>query len=135
MRAKARSSSSISGHPGASRAGARFHGSTKCRQKCRDRGLVIIGVNGDTSEADVVEFLKEFPVHFKTIRDDDGSLARDFDVVAMPSSYVLDRDGTVVARHLGFKVRMTDDYEAVIRNALAGSEAGAELISAAQLKQ
>ena len=102
--------------------------------KYRDQGLIIIGVNEDTSESDVVEFLKEFPVHFKTIRDADGSLAREFDVVAMPSSYVLDRDGRVVARHLGFKVRLMDDYEAVIRNTLTESEVGTELISATQPK-
>ena len=103
--------------------------------KYRDQGLVIIGVNEDTSEADAVAFLNEFPAHFKTIRDADGSLAREFDVVAMPSSYILDRDGNVVARHLGFKVRMMDDYEAVIRNVLTGSEAGTELIGAAEPQQ
>ncbi|MFT5500538.1 MAG: cytochrome c biogenesis protein CcmG/thiol:disulfide interchange protein DsbE [Woeseiaceae bacterium] len=105
------------------------------QEKYGDQGLVIIGVNEDTSEADFVEFLKNYPAHFKTVRDTEGSLARKFDVVAMPSSFILDRDGNVVARHLGFKVRMMDDYEAVIRDALTGSEVGAELVSAAQPQQ
>ena len=100
--------------------------------KYRDQGLVIIGINEDAAEDDFVEFLKNFPAHFKTIRDTDGSLAREFDVVAMPSSYIFDRDGNVVARHLGFKVRLMDDYEAVIRNALTESDVGTELISATQ---
>lgn len=104
----------------------------RMQEKYRDQGLVIIGVNEDAAEDDFVEFLKNFPAHFKIIRDTDGSLAREFDVVAMPSSYIFDRDGNVVARHLGFKVRLMDDYEAVIRNALNNSEVGTELISATQ---
>ena len=87
--------------------------------KYRDQGLVVIGVNEDASADDSVAFLKEVPAHFKTIRDEDGALAREFDVVAMPSSYILDRDGNVVTRHLGFKVRLMEEYEAVIREALS----------------
>jgi len=102
--------------------------------KYRDQGLVIIGVNEDTSEADFVEFIKEIPPQFETIRDVEGALAQKFDVVAMPSSYVVDRDGRVVVRHLGFKVRLIEDYEAAIRNVLAGPDARMELISAAQTR-
>ena len=91
----------------------------KMQEKYRDQGLVIIGVNEDASADDSVAFLKEVPAHFKTIRDEDGALAREFDVVAMPSSYILDRDGNVVTRHLGFKVRLMEEYEAVIREALS----------------
>jgi len=99
--------------------------------KYRDQGLVIIGVNEDASEADYIEFMKEFPPHFKTIRDAEGVLAQQFDVVAMPSNYILDRDGNVVVRHLGFKVRLMDDYEAFIRDALTGSGVDTEWIGAA----
>jgi len=107
----------------------------KMQEKYRDQGLVIIGVNEDASEADFVDFLKKFPAHFKTIRDAEGSLARKFDVVAMPSSYILDRDGNVVARHLGFKVRSMDDYEATIRDVLTESDVDTELLSATQPHQ
>jgi len=105
------------------------------QEKYQDQGLIIIGVNEDTEEAEYVEFLKKFPAHFKMIRDAEGTLAREFDVVAMPTSYIIDRDGNVVTRHLGFKIRLMGDYEAVIRNVLSGSEAGTELVSAARPRQ
>jgi len=105
------------------------------QEKYQDQGLIIIGVNDDTEEAEYVEFLKNYPAHFKTIRDAEGILAREFDVVAMPTSYIIDRDGNVVTRHLGFKVRLMDDYEAVIQDVLGGSEVGAELVSAARPHQ
>ena len=105
------------------------------QEKYRDQGLVIIGVNEDTTEADFAQFLNDFPAHFRTIRDAEGTLARKFGVVAMPSSYILDRDGNVVVRHLGFKVRSMDDYEATIRDVLTESDVDTELLSATQPHQ
>ena len=86
--------------------------------KYADHGLVIVGVNMD-AEADLAAaFLEEYPAQFRIAYDPDGSLARQFDVIAMPSTYVLDRDGNQVARHLGFKVRQQDEYESVLVEAL-----------------
>lgn len=82
-------------------------------------GFVVIGVNVDSSPADAKAFLEEYPVSFRIVEDRKGGLAGEFDVIAMPSSYLFDRDGELVARHLGFKVRKTDEYEAAIRRSLA----------------
>jgi thiol-disulfide isomerase/thioredoxin len=82
-------------------------------------GLVIIGVNMDAEAGDASKFLADFPANFKIIYDSDGELARQYDVVAMPSSYIIGRDGKQVARHLGFKVKKQDEYEALLREALA----------------
>lgn len=86
--------------------------------KYADDGLVIIGVNMDDDAELAAAFLEEFPAQFIIAYDQDGSLARQFDVIAMPSTYVLDRDGNQVTRHLGFKVRQQDEYEAVLVEAL-----------------
>lgn len=86
--------------------------------KYADDGLVIIGVNLDADEREAQSFLDEYPAHFKTVSDPDGSLAREYDVIAMPSSYVFDRDGKRVTRHLGFKVRRQDEYENILVEAL-----------------
>ena len=88
------------------------------QQKFADDGLVIIGVNLDSEAAAAQGFLQEYPAKFRIVSDPDGSLAREYDVIAMPSSYVFDRDGALVTRHLGFKVRRQDEYETVLINAL-----------------
>lgn len=85
-------------------------------------GLVIIGVNMDSEPAEAAAFLQDFPAHFKVINDPDGDLAREHDVIAMPSSYVFDRDGVLVTRHLGFKVKRQDEYEAILVETLGKSE-------------
>jgi len=85
-------------------------------------GLVVIGVNLDNDAAEAQLFLDEFPPEFKIVYDTDKTLAHEYDVIAMPSSYVIARDGTIQERHLGYKVSLQDDYEAVIVEALREKE-------------
>lgn len=84
-----------------------------------DQGLVIIVVNEDDAASAARAFLEEFPVSFTRIRDADGELFEAWDIVAMPSSYVIDRGGQIVARYLGFKPAQVAEFEAAVRDALA----------------
>jgi cytochrome c biogenesis protein CcmG/thiol:disulfide interchange protein DsbE len=88
------------------------------RAKYADQGLVIIGVNVDASREDASAFLDQYPADFLIHFDTEGSLATEYGVEAMPSSFVIGRDGQVIARHLGFKVKRQDEYEAILVNAL-----------------
>lgn len=81
-------------------------------------GLVIIGVNVDKERAEAMEFLREYPANFRIHYDPEGALARDYDVQGMPSSFVIGRNGRVTIRHLGFKVKKQQEYEAAIVAAL-----------------
>ncbi|MDH3533093.1 MAG: TlpA family protein disulfide reductase [Gammaproteobacteria bacterium] len=92
-------------------------------EKYGDAGLVIVGVNLDNDHKAAMEFLEEYPARFQIHYDDNKELATKFDVVAMPSSYVLNRAGEVIAKHYGFKVRRQGEYEAVIAAALGNSGA------------
>jgi len=87
-------------------------------EKYADEGLAIIGVNLDMERADAERFLEEYPARFTILYDENQELARQFEVVAMPSSYVIGRDGKVIARHMGFKVKQQDEYESIIVEAL-----------------
>ena len=92
------------------------------QQKYGEQGLVIIGVNMDASAEDADAFLREYPAQFTIISDAGGTLARQFEVEAMPSSYVIGRDGTVIATHMGFQVKKSDEYEEQIRQVLLSGE-------------
>jgi len=87
--------------------------------KYADRDLVVIGVNLDLERTDAERFLQEVPAAFRIVYDDEQALARRFEVVAMPSSYLIGRDGRVIAQHMGFKVKQQDEYEMAIARALA----------------
>ncbi len=87
-----------------------------------DEGLVIIGVNLDNDLQEAKKFLEEFSVDFKIHYDLDKALAKQYGVQAMPSTYILGRDGELVARHFGFKVKQQEEYEAVLIEALQAGE-------------
>lgn len=90
--------------------------------KYQNDGLVIVAVNVDNDLAAANRFLSEYPAKFQVHFDEDKSLAQQFEVVAMPSSFLIGRDGHVVEQHLGFRVLKQDDYEAAIRAALKVEE-------------
>jgi thiol-disulfide isomerase/thioredoxin len=88
------------------------------QRKYADDGLVIIGVNEDNTSEAADEFLQDVPVDFEIVLDLAGDIAREYELIAMPSTYVFDRDGKLVSRHLGFKTTKQDEYEALLRSLL-----------------
>ena len=90
----------------------------RMQQKYADEGLVVIGVNVDQEPDSAAAFLHDYPATFQIIYDQQGRLAREFNVLGMPSSFVIGRDGTRKAEHLGFKVKRQHEYEAAIVAAL-----------------
>ena len=86
--------------------------------KYHDDGLVIVAINVDNDLAAANRFLTDYPARFQVRFDADKSLAREYEVVAMPSSLLIGRGGQVVEQHLGFKVLKQDEYEAAIQAAL-----------------
>lgn len=86
--------------------------------KYADQGLVIIGVNVDANRDDATAFLGKYPVDFRIHFDTTAALASEYGVEAMPSSFVVGRDGQIKAQHLGFKVKRQDEYEAILVEAL-----------------
>jgi cytochrome c biogenesis protein CcmG/thiol:disulfide interchange protein DsbE len=91
-----------------------------------DQGLQIIGVNVDKERGLAEEFLVETPASFDLRYDPAGALAERFGVQAMPSSFLLDADGNVIATHYGFRFADTEDYEAAIVAALERAGAGGQ---------
>jgi len=89
------------------------------QQRYGDDGLVVIAVNLDNEATAAAAFLQRYPPEFSVYYDNEQALAREFGVAAMPCSFLIDRDGNVVERQMGFKSAKTDDYEAAIVALLA----------------
>jgi cytochrome c biogenesis protein CcmG, thiol:disulfide interchange protein DsbE len=66
-------------------------------------GLVVVAVNLDQDRTLAEAFLGKTPAKFRVEYDPAGAVARQFDVQAMPTSFLIGRDGRVRARHAGFK--------------------------------
>jgi thiol-disulfide isomerase/thioredoxin len=91
------------------------------QRKYGPAGLQIIAVNLDKERALADGFLAEVPAEFSLRFDPSGVLAKEFGVQAMPSSYLLAADGTVLASHFGFRTADAPDYERAIQDALASA--------------
>jgi cytochrome c biogenesis protein CcmG/thiol:disulfide interchange protein DsbE len=88
------------------------------QEKYGQDGLVIVAVNVDREVEDAAAFLQEYPANFEIIYGPDAELAKKYEIEVMPSSFIIDREGKIVDRHLGFKVKKQEEYEAMIRAAL-----------------
>jgi thiol-disulfide isomerase/thioredoxin len=93
------------------------------QRKYGPEGLQIIAVNLDKDRALADGFLAEVPAEFSLRFDPAGHLAKEFAVQAMPSSYLLAADGTVLASHYGFRTADAPEYERAIQEALAAARA------------
>lgn len=84
-------------------------------QRYESAGFKVIGItiDEDTSEADAL--LAKIPVSFPVLYDPKSDISRLFDVDAMPTSVVIDRNGNMRYLHRGYKPGYEDEYRAQIR--------------------
>jgi thiol-disulfide isomerase/thioredoxin len=69
----------------------------------RDQGLQVLGINVDEKPRDALTFLVKHPAGFHIAADSTGQCPKAFGVKAMPSSYLIDRNGVIRHVHLGFR--------------------------------
>lgn len=82
--------------------------------KYADQGLKIIAINLDNDISLARQFLGQISADFTIAYDPDTQVAEQFDILGMPSSYLFNRQGKLVAKHLGFYADHKADYEAEI---------------------
>ncbi len=82
------------------------------------QGLTVVGINVDKKRADAETFLKSTPAQFTVAFDEKGGTPTAYQVKGMPSSYLIDRDGKVIATHTGFRPDESAALEAKLRAAL-----------------
>lgn len=83
-----------------------------------EHGLRIIAVNVDGDRSLAERFLHEHPADFEIAYDPDGDLANQFHVIGMPMAFLIDRQGQLVDKHIGFNTVKEYDYEQSIRKLL-----------------
>jgi len=79
-----------------------FPSLNKLHQELHSQGVEVIAINLDEEKTDAEYFLKQTPVNFYISYDKEGNCPKAYDVMAMPSSYIIDKKGIVREVHLGF---------------------------------
>ena len=91
------------------------------QEELGEEGLVVVGVNTGDDPAAAARFLDEVPAEFEIVADDDGSIAKAYAVEGMPTAYVHDRHGALVASHVGFDERSAEERAAELRALVRGT--------------
>ena len=67
------------------------------------QGLVVLGVNATSQDypLDIVPFTQKYSLTFPILLDETGDLARKYELRSLPSSYFIDRNGSVAEVVIG----------------------------------
>jgi thiol-disulfide isomerase/thioredoxin len=95
------------------------------QKKYFDQGLRIIGLTLEQNEEAIRSFLDSVPAQFPIVRDPSGAAGETFGVVAMPTTFLLDRDGRVAARFEGSDAAVHARLESSIAALLSGKSLAA----------
>ena len=87
----------------------------KLYQRYSSAGFEILGVNVEQDRAEPLAMLKKKPVTFPILFDTESIVSRLYDVSAMPTTVLIDRDGNLRQLYKGYKPGYEDKYRADIR--------------------
>jgi cytochrome c biogenesis protein CcmG/thiol:disulfide interchange protein DsbE len=91
----------------------------RTQQALKAKGGTVLGVTYKDYAADSLAFVKKFGITYPTLRDDKLQLAPKFGTTKLPETFVLDRQGRVVAISRG------EVSQAFLDHAVARAEAAA----------
>lgn len=78
-------------------------------------GFTILGVNVEEDSTKARRMLGDAPVKFPVLFDNDSEVSKLYNVVAMPSTVLVDRDGNVRYLHQGYKPGYEEAYQQQVR--------------------
>jgi peroxiredoxin len=79
-------------------------------EKYGDLGFVLLGINVEEDSTKADELLKEIPVTFPVLYDNKNEVTKLYNVVAMPSTVIIDRDGKMRFLHRGYLPGYEEEY-------------------------
>ncbi|HEY3296094.1 MAG TPA: TlpA disulfide reductase family protein [bacterium] len=87
-------------------------------KKYADQGLIVLAINLDAKRDAADKFLAAHPVSFTVAYDSKATVPPLYNVKAMPSTFIINKDGTIAASHIGFQEKDTADLEKQVMESL-----------------
>lgn len=84
-------------------------------KKYEDLGFSIIAINVDENTALADKFLASVDVSYPILYDNTAQVSQQYNVQAMPTTFIVDRDGKVRFLHKGFKPGYEKKYEKEVK--------------------
>jgi len=87
------------------------------------KGLAVVGVNFKESKGEIQEFVREHGLGFPMLLDARGKVAEQYQVRALPVTFLVDRRGMVVGTILGIRDWVGPDARAYLGELLSAPHA------------
>lgn len=80
--------------------------------KYKDKDFVVLAINIDREDKNCMAFIEKFggEVPFNIIRDSDGTVPTLFNILTMPTTFIIDKKGIIRYSHKGFLDSYKDLY-------------------------
>lgn len=82
--------------------------------------LAIVAINVDEKREDALAFLKDYQTPFDIVFDHAGELAARYEVPGMPTSFLYDREGQLIGKHVGFRKKDMESIRLWISQQVGG---------------
>ena len=102
----------------------------RLHRELRDEGLAVVAVSVDAppgqldalarAGGDVAGFVRELGLTFDVLLDPEGNIMRRYGIGGLPTTYLIDRDGTVREKVIGPAAWDDDRHVAAVRDLLKG---------------
>ena len=87
--------------------------------------FVLLAVSEDEAARSAVQpYVEELGLTFPVLLDPAGEVSRKFGVTGYPESFLIDKQGMVILRHIGFQDWTDSEVETMIRRLLAAQSDG-----------
>lgn len=91
------------------------------RDRARDAGVLVLGIDMQDIETDARGFLREFDADYLNLRDRGDDVAREYGVTGLPETFFIDRAGRAVGKVVGTLTA------AELRDGIAAARSGTPL--------
>jgi peroxiredoxin len=88
---------------------------SELHDKYKALGFTVLGVNVEEDSSKARKLLKKMSVSFPVLLDNESVVSKQYDVVAMPSTVLVDRNGNMRYLHKGYKPGLEDVYLQQVR--------------------
>ena len=89
---------------------------SELHDKYKALGFTVLGVNVEEDSSKARKLLEKMSVSFPVLLDNESVVSKQYDVVAMPSTVLVDRNGNMRYLHKGYKPGLEDVYLQQVRD-------------------
>jgi len=87
-------------------------------KKYGNEGLEIIGIDIDSSESLLTEFIQKVPVTFTILIDKKGVIRKEYNFRTLPTAFIIGKDGVIRYMQMGFGKEFLQMYDGEIEKLL-----------------